>query len=159
MNVSEIRFFRKMLRRFERLLSDQVKESGGCIGVTLAQCHAILEIEEHGETTIGELSGSLGLDKSTLSRTIDGLVKRGLVERIPHPMDRRVALLHLTEQGAATCKDINRDNDAYFGRILQLIPVEKKTGVVESFGLLVQAMVEGENERRGHGAGCLNRDS
>lgn len=143
MNISEIRFFRKTVRRFERLLSDQVKEDSCCIGVTLAQCHALLEIEEHGETTIRELTGSLGLDKSTLSRTIDSLVKAGLVERIPHPSDRRFMLLNLTDRGKATCNEINATNDAYYTKIFQSIPVRKHEGVVESLGLLVRAMEEG----------------
>ncbi len=146
MNVSEVRFFRKMLRRFERLLAEQVKESSCCIGVTLAQCHAVLEIEEHGETTIRKLTKSLGLDKSTVSRTIEGLVQGGLVERVPHPADRRVSLLNLTDRGKATGNEINNVNDAYYGRIFQSIPAEKQAEVVESFGLLVQAMMERENE-------------
>ncbi len=140
MDMSEVRFFRKTLRRFERVLSDQVKGCSSCIGVTLAQCHAVLEIEEHGETTIRELSKSLGLDKSTLSRTIDGLVKGGLVERIPNPEDRRFTLLNLTEQGKATCNEINNANDAYYRDVFQWIPVEKHTAVTESLGFLVQAM-------------------
>ncbi len=147
MDVSEIRFFRKRLRRFERLLSEQVKEDSCCIGVTLAQCHAILEIEEQGETTIRELSKGMGLDKSTLSRTIDGLVKAGLVERIPHPTDRRFTLLNLTERGRAKGQNINAANDALYKRIFELIPVKKHAEVVESFGFLVQAMVDREKAR------------
>ena len=38
-----IRSFRKLLRLFERLTANQIKEDNCCQGVTLAQCHTILD--------------------------------------------------------------------------------------------------------------------
>ena len=61
---------------FERLTARQLKEESCCRGVTLAQCHTILEIEELGQATTVELSKRLGLDKSTLSRTIDSTLPK-----------------------------------------------------------------------------------
>ncbi|MBV8735083.1 MAG: MarR family transcriptional regulator, partial [Solirubrobacterales bacterium] len=40
-----------------------------------------------------------GIDPSTMVATIDDLEARGLVERRPHPSDRRAHALHLTEEG------------------------------------------------------------
>jgi len=99
MEKQRIRSFRKVLRLFERLTANQIKQDSCCQGVTLAQCHTILEIEDPGQATTVELSKRLGLDKSTLSRTIDGLVNVGLVERVAHPSDRRFNMLSLTTGG------------------------------------------------------------
>ena len=38
-----IRSFRKLLRLFERLTANQIKEDNCCRGVTLARCHTILD--------------------------------------------------------------------------------------------------------------------
>jgi DNA-binding MarR family transcriptional regulator len=144
MESSEIRSFRKILRQFERLLNSQLKHC--CSGVTLAQCHALLEIEEAGEATLIQLSKNLGLDKSTLSRTIDGLVRIDLVNRVTHPSDRRFMLLTLTPRGKKTCADINRANDEYYGHVFQTIPEEKHGEVITYFRMLVQAMNSNESK-------------
>jgi DNA-binding MarR family transcriptional regulator len=149
MILSKIRRFRKILRKLERELNDRLKENTVCCGVSLAQCHAVLELEEQEETTIGKLAKSLGLDKSTLSRTIDGLFNVGLVKRFPHQTDRRFMAVTLTEQGQATCRKINSTSDDYFTRIFQTIPEEKHDMVIESFGIVAEAMKKGrriENE-------------
>ncbi len=88
MEKTKIREFRKALRQLERLIDSQQKFC--CNGVTLAQCHALLEVEELGQATTGQLADSLNLDKSTLSRTIDGLVNLRLLERLSDPKDRRI---------------------------------------------------------------------
>ena len=51
-----------------------------------------------GISQIG-LSRAFGLDKSTVSPSIDRLEKRGLVERTRTPNDRRFYALHLTPAG------------------------------------------------------------
>lgn len=144
MDLSTIRLFRKTLRRFERLFESQKKYACCFVGVTIAQCHALLEIGELGQTTTVDLSKSMGLDKSTLSRTIDGLVNIGLVERIPHPTDRRFTLLALTKQGKKICGEINVTNDAYYQSAFNAIPEEEHKNVIKYFGQLVQALEDYE---------------
>ncbi len=135
-----IRTFRKLLRRFEQLISHHLKENGCCEGVTLAQCHTLLEIEEFRKTTIGDLSKKLGLDKSTLSRTVEGLANVGLVERVAHPTDRRFTLLKLTDQGTEICTRINEGNDQYFAEVFEGIPPENHQQLNHCIELLVDAM-------------------
>jgi DNA-binding MarR family transcriptional regulator len=135
-----IRAFRKLLRRFEQLISHHLKENGCCEGVTLAQCHTLLEIEDLGKTTIGDLAKKLGLDKSTLSRTVEGLVNIGLVERVVHPTDRRFTLLKLTDQGTEICTRINKGNDQYFAEVFEGIPSENHQHLNHCIELLVDAM-------------------
>jgi DNA-binding MarR family transcriptional regulator len=45
------------------------------------------------------LSRSIGSDKSTLTPALDGLVRRGLVQRNRTPEDRRTYSLSLTPEG------------------------------------------------------------
>ena len=149
MKRSKIRMFRKILRKLERELNDRLKENTVYCGVSLAQCHAVLELEEQGETTIGKLAKSLGLDKSTLSRTIDGLFNVGIVKRFPHQNDRRYMSITLTNQGQATCGKINSSSDDYFTRIFQAIPEEKHDMVIESFEIVAEAMKIGKRTKNG----------
>lgn len=46
-----------------------------------------------------ELSDKTEVDRTTISGLVDRLQKSGLVERRPHPDDRRACLVHLTPVG------------------------------------------------------------
>ena len=120
----------------------------------MAQCHLLLEIEGQGETTAAALSESMGLDKSTLSLTIDCLVGSGLVERREHPVDRRYTLLCLSEQGRKICAEINQVNDEYYESIFQMIPAEKHEEVISCFGLLVDSLIEDDTRRKNQDKCC-----
>lgn len=153
-----IRSFRKRLRQFERLTAHQLKEDSCCQGVTLAQCHTLLEIEELGQASIVTLTKRLGLDKSTLSRTIDGLVNISLVERIAHPSDRRFVLLTLTDQGRSICRRINRLNDEYYSRVFDGIAVDKHEDVITYFDMLVSALQRYQKDKSKNSACKSNLD-
>jgi DNA-binding MarR family transcriptional regulator len=140
MKRSEVRKFRDTLRRFERLIAGQLKGSSCCSGVTLSQCHALLEIEARGHAALNELAQSLCLDKSTLSRTVDGLVKSGLAERVSNDQDRRSIQLSLSPQGKRICDRINAGNDQLFSRVFERIEPTDRHRVIESFQALVNAM-------------------
>jgi DNA-binding MarR family transcriptional regulator len=86
-----------------RLLSYEETESRYSCGLTFTQCHSLLEIGEKESTTVAELADSLTLDKSTLSRTVESLVRQRLIQRREHPDDRRVKILRLTVGGSRYC--------------------------------------------------------
>jgi DNA-binding MarR family transcriptional regulator len=140
MTPERIRNFRAITRRLERVISRQLEECYCCSGVTMAQCHMLLEIEESGPAHIQKLADRMHLDKSTVSRTVDGLATLGLVDREPGPDDRRFTLVRLTGQGAAICSSINRINDDYYRRVFDSIPEEQHEDVVRSVASLTRAM-------------------
>ena len=67
--------------------------------VTPSQAEVIIVLGEHGPTTLKGLGGLLVCETGSPSRLVDALVKRGLVDRIDNPMDRRQVLLQLTKEG------------------------------------------------------------
>jgi DNA-binding MarR family transcriptional regulator len=95
-----------------------------------------------GEATIGGLAEGLDLDKSTLSRTVDSLVRLGLVERSPNPQDRRYMIVTLSANGTQTCDSINDVNDEFYRRVIESIPVAKREDVVEAIQIFAHATQE-----------------
>lgn len=49
---------------------------------------------------------SVGISKATLTGVVKTLSARGLVERVPSPHDRRLVVLHLTEEGEELMSDL-----------------------------------------------------
>jgi len=143
--LRDIRYFREIMRHLQRNLSWQSKSDATCCGITLAQCHVLMEIGKAKEVSVVELVSIMGLDKSTLSRTIDGMVELGLVERFPNPGDRRYINLNLTHQGKNLFNNINCTFDQYYRDVFAAIPPEKHQQVVDSVNLLAKAIAEKSN--------------
>jgi MarR family 2-MHQ and catechol resistance regulon transcriptional repressor len=70
-----------------------------CYDISVTQCYALETLVRQGEKTLNDLAAQLHLDKSTASRVVDALERKGYVTRRPHPDDRRALLLEATAAG------------------------------------------------------------
>ena len=122
MDINIIREFRRCIREIEREREYQLKNQSGCCGVTLAQCHCLMELDEMGATSIVDLAQRLRLDTSTLSRTVGGLVREGYVERALNPDNRRCVTVRLTETGVVKASEINAVCDGFYDDLFQGFP-------------------------------------
>lgn len=76
------------------------------LGVTLSQLKALAVIEAAGELSLKAVGESLGLSLPAVSRSVESLVKRGLVTREECPEDRRSKLVRATPEGSAKIREI-----------------------------------------------------
>jgi DNA-binding MarR family transcriptional regulator len=159
MKKEDLRRFRNSFRKFERNFTNLLKEHCCSPGLSLPQCHVLLEIEISGKTTAADLSKRLGLDPSNLSRIVDGLVDIGLLRRNPHRKDRRVIVLFLTEQGKVTCNNINQINDDYYTKNFSSFPESKCNVVIRDFEILVNTLIKEKNPSTNDEKCCLNDES
>jgi DNA-binding MarR family transcriptional regulator len=58
------------------------------------------------EVSVKELSERLGLSLPATSRTVDGLLRRGLLSRHEDAVDRRMKRVRLTDEGRAVVRQI-----------------------------------------------------
>ena len=75
-------------------------EAAADFDLSFLQARALRRLEQPMAT--GTLAEQLGLDRSNVTGVIDRLEERGLITRQPHPGDRRVKLVVLTDAGRAT---------------------------------------------------------
>jgi len=132
--------FRQMLQILIRRFGLLEKEGAQCCGVSLVQSHILFEVDRIKNPSLNDLSSSLGLDNSTLSRHIQGLVDRNLVSRIQSSTDRRYVTITLTSEGKKYEDDIAKQMNIYNQEILSNIPVNKRGQVLESIDLILEAM-------------------
>lgn len=140
LNEEKTRLLRHSLRQLQIELNDCFRDQGECCGLTLAQCHTLMEIGYRQPVALVTLASSLGLDPSTLSRCINGLVLLGLVNRLTDEKDRRYIVISLTEQGKQVFSRLENLFNSYFSRILELIPAEKRDEVVDAVCLFAAAV-------------------
>lgn len=133
---------REAVRMLEKKLGVLDDFQSSCCGQTFAQCHALVEIGRARSISLNDLADVLGLDKSTMSRTITNLVNQGLAERVIDPDDRRFVCITLTENGLRSYRGIEESMGRYFTRLYEAIPADKREQVVESLEILLRALAE-----------------
>jgi len=87
---------RRAARRVTHFLEGEMAKSG----VSLPQFGLMAEIAAADDDTVGALANRLGLDQSTLSRTLRTLEAEGLLEIAVVEADQRKRMVWLTEKGA-----------------------------------------------------------
>jgi DNA-binding MarR family transcriptional regulator len=70
-----------------------------CYDVSVTQCYALEALVRRGPSGLNELATELFLDKSTTSRVVATLERKGYVSRAEHPQDARAVVLRLTAAG------------------------------------------------------------
>lgn len=68
-------------------------------GLSVVQAKVLMQLQPEGAATMRMLADQLQYDASNLTGVIDRLEERALVRRQPHPQDRRVKGVVLTEDG------------------------------------------------------------
>lgn len=66
---------------------------------TMATGFALLSIDPEKGTPSTSLGPKMGMEATSLSRTLKTMEQKGLIERKPNPEDGRGVLIHLTEFG------------------------------------------------------------
>jgi DNA-binding MarR family transcriptional regulator len=84
-------------RRVKQYAQQKFKQNE--FDVTVDQWLILKNLSENDSLSQTELAQLVFKDHPTLTRIIDILCKKGYVERLPHPLDRRSFQLLLTESG------------------------------------------------------------
>ena len=72
-----------------------------CYDISVTQCYALEALVERGPSRSQALADALMLDKSTTTRVVDALVKKGYVVRQAEAEDARALALSVTREGRA----------------------------------------------------------
>lgn len=139
-SMKDLRRLRASVRTLERELGLQLKDQTICCGVTMAQCRVLLELDSSGPLTVSGLAQALGLDKSTLSRSLDGMAAASLIERTSDPDDRRALNVFLSEKGRGVAQRINGECDAYFREPFDGLFTAQYRRILEAVEILAGAM-------------------
>ncbi|MEM7186443.1 MAG: MarR family transcriptional regulator [Bacteroidota bacterium] len=74
-------------------------EEAGKKGSTMATGFALISIDPEDGTPSTALGPKMGMEATSLSRTLKTMEEKGLIERRPNPADGRGVLIHLTPFG------------------------------------------------------------
>jgi len=133
--------FRETLGLAYQRVNALQRDEKRCFGVSLSRCVTLETLLREAPLPVRELASRLGLDASTVTRSIDGLVRDGLVRRTRDERgDRRKVFVALTARGRTLARKLVLCADSYSDRILERIPAERREDVLYALGVLVEAV-------------------
>jgi DNA-binding MarR family transcriptional regulator/N-acetylglutamate synthase-like GNAT family acetyltransferase len=131
------------VRRFNRFYTQQIgvlQERLLRSPFSLAEARLIYELAHRGETTATELSTQLGLDAGYLSRLLQSLKRRGLIERQVCRTDSRQNLLSLKEKGKKAFATIHVRSRNEIGGMLNPLSPSDQNRLVKAMGTIEELL-------------------
>ncbi len=132
--------FRSSLRRLASHIGRVEASCLECCGVSMAQCHVLVEVARAGQLTLSSLAAALNLDLSSVSRGVEALVRDGYLLRERHPNDRRYILISLGPRGQEAYGRVEASGLDLAARIVDQIPATRWGEIVECMELLSTAI-------------------
>lgn len=137
---NQTQLLRENLRILVRKLGVLERGEALCCGLTLSQSYSIVEIGRAGVISLNLLTEILGVDKSTVSKSVDKLVNNGILVRDIDPEDRRSVNLYLSDKGKSIYSEVEKRSTAYFDEVVAALPDDKCEQIIESLQYLSQAL-------------------
>lgn len=99
MSEPELKTLAEQFDAFVPNYAGYMKTCIASVHLTLTQLNALRAVDKHAEASMSEIAKALRLTPYAVTKIVDALEKDTLVERKPHPADRRSVLVQLTEVG------------------------------------------------------------
>ncbi len=102
------------IMRAHQILLGRLNEALTPHGLSFARYEALMLLyySRTGSLPLGKMGVRLQVHQTSVTQLVDGLQRAGLVERSPHPTDRRTTLASLTERGREVAEAATEDLNA-----------------------------------------------
>ncbi|MEW6263433.1 MAG: MarR family winged helix-turn-helix transcriptional regulator [Thermodesulfobacteriota bacterium] len=104
---SQVRQFRELMTRLHQCCQERSRYQSERFGLPEAELRCLLHFTEEKYLTPKGLARRLNVAKSRVTRLVEGLLDRKMIQRLKDPSDARVVLLTLTPAGRKKCRAID----------------------------------------------------
>jgi len=110
------------------LLVRRVRAAAASHELSLTESGVMARLAKHGPATAADLARAEGMKPQSMAATIAALEERELVERTPHPTDRRQMNVALTDRGLAVRQSMRNAKHTWLAQaVSQLDKKEQET--------------------------------
>jgi len=110
-----------------------------CYDVSVTQCYAVETLVKRGALRLQVLAEEMFLDKSTASRVIDTLERKGYVSRVEDDEDRRAVRIQATDAGHELYAKIRADLIAEERAMIENFSAEARQGALSLLRQITRA--------------------
>ncbi|HEX5143401.1 MAG TPA: MarR family transcriptional regulator [Mycobacterium sp.] len=126
---SEAKILTEVVTRLRRALRTSIRTDYPWEALPMAQVELLLALHDHQPARVGQLANLLRLAPNTVSGLVQALVEARLAARAPDPIDRRVAVVTLTDAGHNKLADWEHAHQQRIGNALNQLPAADQTTV------------------------------
>jgi DNA-binding MarR family transcriptional regulator len=127
----------------EAIISRSMKDSVRYMkaaGLTWQQFGVLMRLYHHSGCGVSEIGKHMGITNAAASQLIDGLVEKGLLERIENPTDRRAKHISLSPQGHTFIEDGMKERyhwlDALSDKLSEALSPEQQQLILSAISTL-----------------------
>ena len=137
--------FATFMPMYRRWMRSRLKDRG--IGYAWMRALGALHRSE-GPLIMSDLGEELGVTPRNVTKLVDELEAEGLVQRLPHPSDRRATLIELTAKGRDKISEGYAEYVAATSELFEVLSQEDQRELLRLMDLLYDALEAKENANR-----------
>lgn len=131
-----------ILRATWQAVSRMYNEEASKYGASMSIGFALLSIDKDNGISSTALGPQMGMEPTSLTRTLKSMEDKGLIVRKKNPVDGRGVIIHLTKLGREK-RELSRDTVLKFNDIVkQHIPAEKMEHFIEVADVINELIAE-----------------
>lgn len=131
-----------LLARLARSFGSVEQEAIAGLGITLREYVVMTEVQASPGRSQLSVARAAAVDKSMMVTAVDRLEARGLLLREPHPTDRRIRALSLTEEGRRILSEATKSVRSAEMRLLAVLPASRRAELLASLRMLAAEAVD-----------------
>lgn len=131
------------MHRFHRAFMHQIDMGEFDMPLNRSHLRALVIMAEHEDSTMGQISKMLGLEKGSFTTLVESLISLGCVEKMASSTDKRKVHLRLTEKGRQVSRQVAAHFEQKVDAMLQLLTEQERgefLAALETIQTIGQAM-------------------
>lgn len=133
-----------ILRATWQAVSRMYNEEAAKYGATMATGFALLSMDREEGTPSTALGPKMGMEATSLTRTLKSMEEKGLIERRPNPEDGRGVLIYLTDFGREK-RELSRNTVLKFNEVVRQKVGEEKLRHFAEVAEVVNELIQEKN--------------
>lgn len=123
----QLRQFQETMLKLLQCCQERLRYQSEKFELPDAELRCLMLFEGERYLTAKGIAGKMCVVKSRVTKVIDGLIKKGLIQKVADPEDSRVSLLSFTSDGQKKLGEIREFNDLIHEEVLvNMEPTQRK---------------------------------
>ena len=108
-------------------------------GLSMPQFGVLMRLYHGGSCAVSDIGKHMQTTSAAASQLINGLVEKGLLERIENPDDRRAKQISISQKGRAFIQNGYTERDRWVDEMVAGLTAEEQATIIPAIDLLTKA--------------------
>jgi DNA-binding MarR family transcriptional regulator len=136
----QLQKFQEIIARLFQCCQERMQYQCERFNLPDAELRCLTLFGEERYLTAKSIAHKMNVVKSRVSKIIEGLIGKNLIQRIKDPEDSRISLLSLTSDGQIKLNEINQFSNDIHGRVLSQMAPDQRQFVLTNLDILKASM-------------------